>query len=391
MKILITTIFEYPHEGGLSTHVGTLKRGLEERGHTVDVFSFSNMNPVIRKIFTQAPGFLLNKISKGKGQLLNDNLRGRLLSIYLSNRNNQYDVINSQDVFAAISSIATGIPTVATVHGYFSFEAISRGALIENSKEDLNVQNIEKRAYRNAAEVVAVDSRIREYIMEKAMVEAFTIKNFIDVSSFQPEKVDVKSIREEFQIPEGVKILFVPRRMTEKNGVIYPTLALSKIIQKHPNVLLIYAGTGEQMEKIKEIVDKNNLNQNVKLLGSVPHDKMKGLYALSDIVIVPSVHSHGVEEATSISALEAMGSGSPVVAGAVGGLKEIFEDKVDGLLVKERDIEGLADSVISILDNPKFGEELAKNARLKVENKYSHIAAAEKFEEIYLKAIEKLK
>ncbi|MGG5255339.1 glycosyltransferase family 4 protein [Neobacillus sp. SM06] len=391
MKILITTIFEYPHEGGLSTHIGTLKRGLEERGHTVDVFSFSNMNPVIRKIFTQAPGFLLNKISKGKGQLLNDNLRRRLLSVYLSNRKSQYDVINSQDVFAAISSIATGIPTVATVHGYFSFEAISRGALIENSKEDNKVQDIEKQAYQKAAEVVAVDSRIREYIMEKANVEAHTIKNFIDVNAFQPDKVDVKSIREEFQIPVGVKVLFVPRRMTEKNGVIYPALALPKIIQKHPNVLLVYAGTGEQMEKIQEIIDNNNLKQNVKFLGSVPHDKMKGLYALSDIVIVPSVHSHGVEEATSISALEAMGSGSPVVAGAVGGLKEIFEHKIDGLLVKERDIEDLAKSVISILDNPKFGEELAENARLKVEKKYSHIAAAEKFEKIYVEAIKKPK
>ena len=61
---------------------------------------------------------------------------------------------------------------------------------------------------------------------------------------------------------------------------------------------------------------------------------MKDLYGASDIVLVPSIHSYGVEEATSISALEAMGSGSPVVAGAVGGLKEIFEHEKDGLLVE---------------------------------------------------------
>ncbi|MFK4998710.1 hypothetical protein ACI2OX_19610 [Bacillus sp. N9] len=66
MKILITTIFNYPHEGGLSTHVTTLKQGLEQRGHQVDVLSFSDMNPVLRKTFTQAPGFILNKIKKEK-------------------------------------------------------------------------------------------------------------------------------------------------------------------------------------------------------------------------------------------------------------------------------------------------------------------------------------
>lgn len=66
MKILITTIFDYPHEGGLSTHVSTLKKGLEERGHQVDVLSFSNINPLLRKVYAQAPGFIINKVKKEK-------------------------------------------------------------------------------------------------------------------------------------------------------------------------------------------------------------------------------------------------------------------------------------------------------------------------------------
>ncbi len=66
MNILITTIFRYPHEGGLSTHVSTLKSGLEARGHKVDVLSFKDMNPFQEKLFTQAPGYLVNKV-KGKG------------------------------------------------------------------------------------------------------------------------------------------------------------------------------------------------------------------------------------------------------------------------------------------------------------------------------------
>ncbi|WP_423799692.1 glycosyltransferase family 4 protein [Neobacillus sp. SAB-20_R2A] len=391
MKILITTIFEYPHEGGLSTHVSTLKSGLEAKGHQVDVLSFSDMNPLFRKVYSQAPGYLLNRVSKGKGQLLNDSQKKKLLSTYLASRKGNYDVINSQDVFAALASIDSGLPTVATVHGYYSFEAISRGALIEHSKEDFRVQEIEKKSYQNATKVVAVDKRIREYIKEKANVDAITIKNFIDVSSFQPEKADTTSVKEEFNIPDNLNILFVPRRLTEKNGVVYPTLALPKVLKKHPNTLLVYAGTGEQLGKIKEEISKNGLENNVKLLGSVPHEKMKSLYALSDIVLVPSVHSYGVEEATSISALEAMGSSSPVVAGAVGGLKEIFDHETDGLLVPDKDVDALSDSIIRILDNPEFGKLLARNARIKVEQEYSHLAAASKFEQIYEEAIKTFK
>src|SRR5207253_3681478 len=118
------------------------------------------------------PGFLLNKVKKGKGQFLNDQMRKNLLYSSLKDRKGNYDVINSQDVYAALASIESGIPTVATVHGYFSFEAISRGAIVEGSQEDLKVQEIERNAYQNAAAVVSVDRRIKDYIKAKAGIDA---------------------------------------------------------------------------------------------------------------------------------------------------------------------------------------------------------------------------
>jgi glycogen synthase len=388
MKILITTIFDYPHEGGLSTHVSTLKKGLETRGHDVDVLSFSQLNPLVRKLYAQAPGFMVNKVNKGKGQLINDKHRMNLLQNHLKNSNKQYDVINSQDVYATLASVKSGIPTVETVHGYYSFEAISRGAIQKGSHEDNTIRELEKKAYQSATEVITVDQRIKNYVLDCSGVSATSVKNFIDVSDFNPESLDTTNVKSEFGLPEDQKILFVPRRMTEKNGVIYPTLALRKVLDSYPNTVLVYAGTGEQMQNIKNEREKQQLEENIILLGTVPHEKMKYLYAVADIVLVPSVHSHGVEEATSISALEAMGSTSPVIAGAVGGLKEIIEDGKDGLLVTEKDIDGLAEAVIKILDNPTFGQMVAKHAREKIEREYSHLFAAEKFESTYKKAIQ---
>ncbi|MCQ6276841.1 glycosyltransferase family 4 protein [Bacillus sp. V3B] len=388
MNILITTIFEYPHEGGLSTHVSTLKKGLEERNHKVDVLSFTDMNPFARKLFTQAPGFLMNKVKKGKGQLLNDRQKMKMLKSYIDKVKADYDVINSQDVYAALASIESGVTTVATVHGYFSYEAISRGAIMKGSPEDLEIVKTEQQAYKNAAKVIAVDKRIKEYIKQQSNVGAYTIKNFINVNEFQVDKSKAAHVKAEFNIPDDVKILFVPRRLTEKNGVVYPTLALPKVLGKHPHTLLIYAGTGEQYSAIEQKTMELQLQENVKLLGSIPHEKMKDLYSIADIVLVPSIHSHGVEEATSISALEAMGSGAPVIAGAVGGLKEIFEHEKDGLLVQEKNTDALSNSIIRILDDPLFGNRLAENARTKVENNYSHLSAAEKYEKVYREALE---
>ncbi|TMU84088.1 glycosyltransferase family 4 protein [Bacillus sp. BHET2] len=390
MKILLSTIFDYPHEGGLSTHVSTLKSGLESRGHHVDVLSFTELNPIIRKAYAQAPGFIASKFKPGAGQVMNDQNRMTLIQKQLNRLKQEYDVVNTQDVYATLAAEASGIPVVETVHGYYSFEAISRGAIKEGSKEDELIRVRERKAYSLAAEVVTVDQRIKEYVYKMAGIDATSIKNFIDVEDFDPKKLNLSTIKDEFHIPKNKKMLFVPRRMTEKNGVIYPTLALKKVLAKHPDTVLVYAGTGEQMPAIKKEVEKQALHENVLLLGTVPHDKMKYLYGGSDIVLVPSIHSYGVEEATSISALEAMGSSSPVIAGAVGGLKEIIHDHQDGLLVEERDTDALSHAIIEILDSPEFGETLAQNARRKIEQEYSHLFAAEKYEQIYEKAIERM-
>ncbi|MGE7763735.1 glycosyltransferase family 4 protein [Peribacillus sp. NPDC096540] len=383
MNILITTIFSYPHEGGLSSHITTLKKGLKSRGHSVDILSFSQLPSFKKKLLAQAPGFLLNRVKHGSGQLFNDRQRLRLLTSSIKSLKKKYDVINAQDIFATLASIESGIPTVETVHGYYSFEAVSRGAIFPDSAEDLIIRDFERKAYQSVAKVVTVDHRIKDYINHLAHIEAETIKNFIDVAAFKPDTTDRNETRQAFQIPLHKKMLFVPRRLTEKNGVIYPIMALPEVLKNHHDTVLVYAGTGEQQAQLEETIARLKLTDSVLLLGSVPFEKMQNLYGASDIVLIPSVHSHGVEEATSISALEAMSSGSPVIASAVGGLKEILSDGEDGLLVEEKNIKALSQAISTLLSDPVLAAKLAERARYKIENEYSHLAAAERFEKAY--------
>jgi glycosyltransferase involved in cell wall biosynthesis len=146
---------------------------------------------------------------------------------------------------------------------------------------------------------------------------------------------------------------------------------------------LIYAGSGEALGDIRQIVADHKMEQRVTLLGAIPHDQVKAYYAMADVVLVPSVHSAGVEEATSISALEAMGCGAPLIACAVGGLKEIVEDGVDGVLVEEKNVPALAEAIVDLLAHPEKGAKLAQAARAKIEAEYSHLAAAKHYVSIY--------
>lgn len=388
MKILIATAYDYPHAGGLSVHVDTLKAGLESLGHEVDVLSFSDVSPLSRKVLAQGPSYLLNKLKKGKGIIWSHKMRQRFLRTLIEkSKSRHYDLIHAQDPFTTLAALDSGIPTVATVHGYMAFESISKGSMIEGSEEAKIMQDVEIQAYRGARKVITVDTRLKDYVKEVSGVEATAIRNFIDIHSFKPNKEAKAALRQKYGIDVNSPILFCPRRLTKKNGVIYPALALPKVLKEFPNTHLIYAGSGEALNEIKEIVAREGMENSVTLLGAVAHSVVRDYYDLSDVALVPSVHSAGVEEATSISALEAMGSGSPLIACSVGGLKEIVNSGVDGLLVEEKNVEQLSDAILTLLRDPEAGVEMAEKARTKIEQEYSHIAAAKKYLEIYESAL----
>ena len=389
MKVLIATVYDIPHAGGLSVHVETLKAGLESLGHEVDILSFSDVFPLSRATIAQGPSTILNMIKKGRGVIWTHKMRHRFLrSLIEKNKYKQYDIINAQDPFATLAALESGIPTVSTSHGYMTYEAISKGTLLENSEEARIMQEIEIKSFVNTRKVITVDTRIKNYIKEIADVDGIPIRNFIDINSFKPNKEKKEELRAKYGIPKDSQILFCPRRLTKKNGVIYPVLALPEVLRQFPNAHLIYAGSGEEMHEIKRIAAHEGIKNSVTMLGAIPHATVRDYYDMCDIALVPSVHSAGVEEATSISALEAMGCGSPLIASSVGGLKEIVNNGVDGILIEEKNVHALTEAIVSLLRDPSAGATMAAAARAKIEQEYSHIAAARKYLEIYKSALE---
>ena len=183
-------------------------------------------------------------------------------------------------------------------------------------------------------------------------------------------------------------MLFCPRRLVKKNGVIYPSLALATMSPgERSRFLLLHAGEGGERAEMERIVAENHLEENVRLLGGQGPDAIRQLYRLTDIVLVPSVHSENVEEATSLSALEAMASGRPLIAGAVGGLAEMVVDGENGLLVPA-DAKALAAAILRLAAAPELGSRLAAAARHYVVENHSHLRAAAAYVEVYKRTVD---
>lgn len=134
---------------------------------------------------------------------------------------------------------------------------------------------------------------------------------------------------------------------------------------------------GGERARLQERVDGSGVADHVMFLGAVPHDEVGDYYALADVCVVPSR-----TESFGLVALEAQSLGTPVVAAAVGGLTEIVEDGVTGVLVPDRDPLHYAHAIGSMLNDAGCRARMGAAARVRA-TRYTWSRAVERLLAIY--------
>lgn len=408
MRILLPTIRDLNQIGGVTTHVSMLERGLRELGHEADsLYLGAKLPTAARKAGIVWPAGGLNRLRSGWGMVYASETRSRLLArmteAELNRAGSPWEVLNAQEVYSIpyLRAVADRhrIPLVLTLHGYPLYESVSEG-YSKSSKMGLNyLMRTELRALRLADAVVTVDTRLYKHALQlipEREETTHTLMNFIDTTAFAPiddpvEAAALRSrLRDSWNVPQDAIVLLCPRRLVKKNGVTLPSLALAAMKpEDRARFVLLHAGEGGEREEIEQIIREKGLSDCVRLLGGQNRKSILELYRLADIVLVPSVESENVEEATSLSALEAMASGRPLIAGNVGGLAEMVNDGENGLLVPA-DAEAIAATILGLAADHELGARMAAAARRYVVENHSHLRAAAEYAEVYRLAVERL-
>ncbi|EKP94181.1 glycosyltransferase family 4 protein [Thermaerobacter subterraneus] len=388
MRIVLATSYQFPHQGGLSTHVELLSRGLAAQGHEVRILSFNNFPP-LHHVATRGPSWVLNRLRRGWGTTWSSAMRARFLTHLLRREAGWLDALNVEDPMAAVAAQRAGLPYVYTVHGYATGEHLAARRIRPGTRPEAWHLDLERRALAGAAHVVTVDERLRRHVEQLGAAGRVTvIPNFVD-GSWPDQAPPPAEARRRLGIPDGVFVVLCPRRLTPKNGVAYAVQAMAAVRDgrvpwpEGSRPLLLVVGHGPQWAELRAAVQGGRLDDLCRLEGGRPHEAMPAYYAAADAVVIPSVHEAGVEEATSISALEAMVFGRPVVASAVGGLKEIVRDGVTGRLVPDRNPLAIARALAQLAAEPARARALGAAGRDYVLEHHSHLAAARRFVELY--------
>jgi alpha-maltose-1-phosphate synthase len=386
MRIAILTNEYPPHVyGGAGVHVEYLTRELtlvEEGHHSVEVISFGDQSLREKNLTVRGvqPAFDLPAQDPRHKKFLDTMLRDLSMAGMLDEG---VDVVHCHTWYTHLAGCLvkqlTGARLVLTTH---SLEP-HRPWKVEQLGTAYHASSwIERTAYQNADGVIAVSQSMRDDVHTLYGVHHDKIRvihNGIDLNQYRP-KPD-RSVLARYKIdPDRPFVLFVGR-ITRQKGIIHLVNAI-KYLRPGSQVVLCAGAPdtpeiGREMTVAVDRARQESENPIVWIPQVVPKDDIISIYSHASVFICPSVY-----EPFGIINLEAMACETPVVASAVGGIKEVVVHEKTGLLVPfeptgptdfepsdpARFAHDLAAAANSLLDDPERLRKMGIRSRERVEH-----------------------
>lgn len=291
-------------------------------------------------------------------------LRG-LVSLYHYFKRSQYGLVHTHTSKAGflgrIAARMAGVPAIVHTAHAFSFHE-------ESSFAERNAYVLlEKIAARFCDRIVTVSEYHRDWGMRLGI--APPSRMLAIPNGLRRERVEASlptaAIRAQWNLaPEEIAIL-VAGRLADGKGLEYLIEAVLRL--QHRDIRrfrVLLAGEGPLRAALERRVHELRLADRIQFLGFCT--EIGSLLNACDLVVMPSLH-----EGCSISLLEAMAAGKPIIASAIGSNLEVTSDGQGAFLVPPKNAAALAETIERLIENPSQAVEKARAARAIYESRYT--------------------
>lgn len=221
-------------------------------------------------------------------------------------------------------------------------------------------KKLEAVALNGAAGITAPSSSIADYIRQALAVGDKPIEII-------PYPIDTARFKPIYEKPIHPIILFVGRIEKRKGADVLMT-SIPRVLSEYPNCEFVFAG--RVADELKSEVMA--ISSTVKFLGIRPREELIEWYQNASVFVAPSIWDNSPN-----TIYEAMACGTPVIASCVGGIPELVDEGMTGLLVPPSDSNALSGAIIKLLDNEIRRKEMGRRGREKALAKYSLIGILE--------------
>ncbi|MBW4651286.1 MAG: glycosyltransferase family 1 protein [Kastovskya adunca ATA6-11-RM4] len=275
---------------------------------------------------------------------------------------------------------------ISQVHTYHSLGAVKYQSISAVPMIATTRLGVEKAVLESAERIVATSPQekehMRSHVSTKGNIDVIPCGT--DVERFG--SIDKPAARAALDIDPEALLVFYVGRFDPRKGIETLVRAVGQSQLRNTDKLRLIVGGGSrpgqsdgiERDRIEGIVAELGLTDIVSFPGRLADEVLPAYYAAADVCVVPSHY-----EPFGLVAIEAMASGTPVVASDVGGLQFTVVSEETGLLAPPQDDTAFATAIDRILTNPEWREQLGHGARKRVEEKFSWNGVAQQLSGLY--------
>ncbi|MFB3926344.1 MAG: glycosyltransferase [Syntrophales bacterium] len=357
--------------GGLERVVVDLARGLTRVGHRVDICCLNGRGTLAEE--AEREGIMVYSLKKKPGVEW-------LLPVKLSKiiRRGYYDIVHTHNEAGAIY----GVPA----------------AVLSNVKNIVHTEHGKEPSYRNKRRlclaekcllrmvdrIVTVSKNLKDYMAASMNMEPDCIRvilNGIDISKFSGRDRRTQMRKSLGIANEDFVIGTISRIVPLKNHEFL--LNIFKELRNHvPGIRLVIVGDGPLRDDIEKSALDKGIGRSVYFLGE--RRDTPELLSLFDLFMLPSF-----TEGVSLTLLEAMAAGVPVIASDVGGNSEVIEKGISGILIRLDNPAKWIEETVRLIRKKEERMEISSSAVQSVKKRFGVEIMIAEYEKVYQEVLEK--
>ncbi len=202
--------------------------------------------------------------------------------------------------------------------------------------------------------IISVSNYIKEILIKVGVNRKKVQAVYNLMPDWKINKEDVRKLKKKYGKEKF--IIFSSGRLVDYKGFHILVSAMPEIIKNKKNIILLIAGDGPLKNELIRLINKHDLNNNVKLIGKIDYDKIKNYYAMCDIVVAPSIW----QEPISRIIWESFILKKPLITTNTGGTKEYVKNLSTGILVNDFKPSTFAKEILKLEKNNKLRLKLGK-------------------------------
>ncbi|MFP3722330.1 glycosyltransferase [Niallia circulans] len=382
-KSVLILSWEYPPNivGGLGAHVVGLTNSLIKNGYEVHLVTAQEMNKNPEDVEEKAGLFVYRvKPIYSKDQNFIHWIGGLNLAMWDKaieiGKNTTFELVQAHDWLVGAAAISLknqlNVPLIATIHA------------TEHGRNGGIYTEMQKFIHRKESQLIdTADSLIvcSEY-MQNELMTIFEVEqtkiNIIPNGVEILKKGAISAAPVENFSKDNKKVVFAMGRLVKEKGFGTLLEAARKLHKKRNDLCFVIAGIGPMYDEYQQFIERHQLAESVHLIGYLQEEQKNALYALADIVVIPSSY-----EPFGIVALESLVFAIPTIVSQTGGLKGIIKDRETGLYMEPNNAENLVKNIEYLVENPAVGKKIGKKGQILVSQLFSWNRIGEETKRIF--------